>query len=195
MSRKLRPQTPKTQTPRFFFKKIYIVNSSQFLSPDVLWSRNVHRQPPERSDLFIFSGLSLWRRSNSEKLTMLKIAVDTLITFAGEFFKRRKRRHRFARKNRDIYFLWFIAVASGGDKTDFNLKNIIATLSLCLVFLRVRRRNGEATGKHVVFFGATSFTSELFWITAPRFTVEPNSDSTHWFPVEHPCHCESVKKT
>ena len=26
-------------------KNIYIVNSSQFLSPNVLWSRNVQRQP------------------------------------------------------------------------------------------------------------------------------------------------------
>ena len=64
-------QTPKTQTPRlkkkdlhFFFEKNYIVNSSQFLSPDNLWSRNVHRQPPERSDLFILSGLSLWHSEN-----------------------------------------------------------------------------------------------------------------------------------
>ena len=34
-----------------------------------------------------------------------------------------------ARKNRDIYLLRFIAVASGGVKTDLNLNNIIATLS------------------------------------------------------------------
>ena len=37
----IRPQTPKIQTPRIYFKKIYIVKSSQFLSPNVLWSRNV----------------------------------------------------------------------------------------------------------------------------------------------------------
>ena len=47
----LRPQTPKTQT--------IIANSSQFLSPNVLWSRNVQRQQPERIEIFIFSGLSL----------------------------------------------------------------------------------------------------------------------------------------
>jgi len=38
------------------------------------------------SDMLIFSGLSLLRRSNGEKLSRFKIAVDTLITFAGEFF-------------------------------------------------------------------------------------------------------------
>ena len=40
----------------------------------------------------IFSGLSLWRRSNSEKLTRFKIAADTLITFAGEFFLAKKKK-------------------------------------------------------------------------------------------------------
>ena len=35
---------------------------------------------------FIFSGLSLSRRSDSEKLTRFKIEADILITFAGEFF-------------------------------------------------------------------------------------------------------------
>ena len=77
----------------FFRKKIYTVNLFQFLSPNVLWSCNVHGQLPERSGIFTFSGLSLWRRSNSEKLKRFKIAADTLITFAGEFFYRRKRRH------------------------------------------------------------------------------------------------------
>ena len=65
---------------------IYIVNSSQFLSPNVLWSCNVHRQQPERSNIFIFSGLSQSHRSNSEKLRRFKIAADILIAFAGEFF-------------------------------------------------------------------------------------------------------------
>ena len=46
----------------------------------------VHRQPPERSDVFIFSCLSLWCRSNSEKLMRFKIAAHTLMTFAGDFF-------------------------------------------------------------------------------------------------------------
>ena len=36
--------------------------------------------------IFIFFGLSLSHRSNSEKLTGFKIAADILITFAGEFF-------------------------------------------------------------------------------------------------------------
>ena len=35
-------------TLNIFLKKIYIVNSSQFSSPNALWSRNVHRQPPDR---------------------------------------------------------------------------------------------------------------------------------------------------
>ena len=30
-----------------------LVNSSQSLSPNVLWSRNVHKQQPERSKIFI----------------------------------------------------------------------------------------------------------------------------------------------
>ena len=73
----------KTQTPkklrsqsdlRPLEKKIYIANSSQFLSPDILWSRNVHRQGC-RVDQTV-----------SEKLTKCKIAGDTLMTFAGEFF-------------------------------------------------------------------------------------------------------------
>ena len=45
-----------------------------------------HLQQPERSEIFIFTGLSMSRRSNSEKLTRLKIAIDNLIVFAGEFF-------------------------------------------------------------------------------------------------------------
>ena len=79
MSRKLRPL-------EFCLKK-GLVNSSQFLSPNVLWSCNVHRQQPERSKIFIFSCLSLSYRSNSEKLRRLEIAadLDILIAFAGEF--------------------------------------------------------------------------------------------------------------
>ena len=38
----------KTQTPK----------THSFLSPNVLWSRNVHTQQPERSEIFIFSGWS-----------------------------------------------------------------------------------------------------------------------------------------
>ena len=63
-----------------------LVHPSQFLSRNVLWSRNVHKQQPERNELFIFSGLSLTHRSNSEKLTRFKIAADILMEFAGEFF-------------------------------------------------------------------------------------------------------------
>ena len=99
----MKNQTPKTQTsdlrpPKLrpldiFFKdihvfekkKVYIGNPSRFLLPNVLWSRNVNRQPPERSDIFIFFGLSLSRRSNTERLRRLKIVVDTLMTFAGKF--------------------------------------------------------------------------------------------------------------
>ena len=40
-----------------------------------------HLEQPERSEIFIFSGLSLSRQSNSEK-----IAADNLIVFAGVFF-------------------------------------------------------------------------------------------------------------
>ena len=48
-------KTPKIQT--------FIANSSQFVSPNVLWSRNVQMQQPERIGIFIFSGLSLSHRS------------------------------------------------------------------------------------------------------------------------------------
>ena len=80
----LRPKTPKTQSPklqapRFLFFNYLHANSSQFLSPNVLWSRNVQRQQPERIEIFIFPGLSLSHRSNSENLTRFKIAADTLI--------------------------------------------------------------------------------------------------------------------
>ena len=68
----------------FFFKGF--VNSPQFFSLNVLWSCNVHRQQPERSNIFIFFGLSQSHRSNSEKLRRFKIAADILIAFAGEFF-------------------------------------------------------------------------------------------------------------
>ena len=62
--RKLRPQTPKLrlrnlrprnlkpQTPRFFLKKD--LNSSQFFSPNFLWSRDVDRQQPgNKRDIYI----------------------------------------------------------------------------------------------------------------------------------------------
>ena len=81
----LRPQTRKTQTPRNYLKKIYIVTSSQFLSPNVLWSRNVLSFATARKKRDIYL-LRLSRRSISEKLTRLKIAADNLIVFAGEFF-------------------------------------------------------------------------------------------------------------
>ena len=60
-----------------------IVNSSS-CSYHVLflWSRNVHRQQPERSEIFIFSGLSL----SSLSLVKVKITADILMAFAGEFF-------------------------------------------------------------------------------------------------------------
>ena len=82
MSRELRP------LECFSFKK-GLVNSSQFLSLNVLWSCNVQRQQPERCKILVFSGLSLSHRSNSEKLkgfTVCKIAADILIAFAWEFF-------------------------------------------------------------------------------------------------------------
>ena len=48
-----------------------------------------------------------------------------------------------ARKNKVIlYLLRFIAVASDGYKTDFNLNNIIATL--CLLFLSVKNSPANA---------------------------------------------------
>ena len=76
----------------------------------------------------IFSGLSLWRRSNSEKLTRFKIAADTFITFAGEFFYRWKRRHRVA-----IMYVVQIEVSfvSTGRDSDKPEKVNISILSGC----------------------------------------------------------------
>ena len=58
----------------FFFKKRLVF---LLVSRFVLWSRNVHRQQPERSEIVTFSGLSLAR---------FKTTADILIVFAGEFF-------------------------------------------------------------------------------------------------------------
>ena len=88
------PNSPKSRNKirlTFHFverKKIYIVKSSQFVSPVMFYGHAMcfHLQRPNRSKIFIFSGLSLSRRSNSGKLTRLKIAADNLIVFAGEFF-------------------------------------------------------------------------------------------------------------
>ena len=92
----LDPETldPETSGPsNIFFQFIYIANSSQFLSPNVLWSRNVQRQQPERIEIYIFSGLSLSHRSNSENLTRFKIAADTLINeVCWRMFYRRNRK-------------------------------------------------------------------------------------------------------
>ena len=86
VSQKLRPLDCLKKKDLHFFEKDLHCKLVSVLITNVLWSRNVHRQPPERSDIFIFSSLLLWRRSNSEKLTRFKIAADTLMTFAGEFF-------------------------------------------------------------------------------------------------------------
>ena len=66
----LKTQTPKnqilkTQTPQNNIKRFKPAS----ILITVLWSRNVHRQQPERSKIFIFSGSSLSRQSNSEKHT------------------------------------------------------------------------------------------------------------------------------
>ena len=69
----LRPQTLKTQTPKTLqtleIKKKRFKLISVLITFNVLWSRNVHRQQPERSDIFLFSTLSLSHQSNSEKTT------------------------------------------------------------------------------------------------------------------------------
>ena len=87
--RKLKPQTSDPQKLRpldCLKKKIPLVFKKDS------HSHNVHRQPAERSDIYfkIFSSLSLWRQSNSERF---KIAADTLTAFVHECSYRRKRRH------------------------------------------------------------------------------------------------------
>ena len=67
----------------FFLRKyLYCKLVSLLVSRFVLWSRNVHRQQPERSEIFIFSGLSL----SGLSLARFKITADILTAFAGEFF-------------------------------------------------------------------------------------------------------------
>ena len=63
-------------------------NSSRFLSPEIIYGHAIFidNSHPERSQTFIFSGLSLSKRSNSEKLTRFKIVANTFMTFAGDFF-------------------------------------------------------------------------------------------------------------
>lgn len=62
-----------------------IVLSIDFVSTSLInaaWINVLSNKP----QIFIFSGLSLSRRSNSEKLNRLKIAADILMAFAGEYF-------------------------------------------------------------------------------------------------------------
>ena len=79
VSQKLRPQTLKTQPSGFFSKKISIVNSSQFLLPDMFYGHVMFIGNSQKEARLLY-------RSNSEKLTRFKIAADILMAFAGEFF-------------------------------------------------------------------------------------------------------------
>ena len=100
----LRPQ--KLQAPRNL-KKIYLhCKLVSILISNVLWSCNVQRQQPERIEIFIFPGLSLSHQSNSENLTRFKIAADTLMTFAGEFFtKEIERQSRYSVVQIEVSFV------------------------------------------------------------------------------------------
>ena len=79
-------------------------NSSRFLSPEIIYGHAIFidNSHPERSQIFIFSGLSLSKRSNSEKLTSFKIVASTfnlwhlLVNF---FFFYRKKIVRHSRYN------------------------------------------------------------------------------------------------
>ena len=64
------------------------MKSSQFLSPNVLWSRNVRSFATARKkrDIYLLWFIAVASIKLSEKLTRLKIAADNLIVFAGEFF-------------------------------------------------------------------------------------------------------------
>ena len=85
-------------TSRIYLKKIYTVNSSKFLSPNVwaddLWSRNLcsFATAKKKRDIYLLRFIAV----ASVKLTRFKIAADILMAFAGEFFSRRNRRHRVA---------------------------------------------------------------------------------------------------
>ena len=58
------------------------LHSKIFITLNAFWSRNVNRQQQERSQIVIFSGLSLSCQSNSQKLTRFKIAAGNFFTKA-----------------------------------------------------------------------------------------------------------------
>ena len=84
-----------------FLKKVWIfkiTNFRPFCFYHNYWNRKRHNENsrwklhggigvlrPSRK-MFIFWFLSLWHRSNGENLTRFKIAAQTLMTFAGNFF-------------------------------------------------------------------------------------------------------------
>lgn len=76
--------------------------------------------------MFIFSGLSLWRRSNGENLTRFKIAAQTLMTFAGKFFTEEMERQ--SRYNVVQIVVSFVSTGRDSDKPE---KINVSLLSGC----------------------------------------------------------------
>ena len=129
----LRPQTLDCFQKKIciFSKKIYIItrlNSYHLMSYG--HTMFIGNRQKEAIYFNIFLGLSLWRRSNSEKLTRFKIAADTLITFAGDFFYRRKRRHRVAIMYVVQIEVSFVSIGCDSDKPE---KVNISILSGCFL--------------------------------------------------------------
>ena len=75
-----------------------------------------------KSEMFIFSGLALSRPSNSEKLTRFKIAADSLMTFAGEFFT--KEIERQSCYNAVPVEVIFASTGCDSDKCDLPQENV-----------------------------------------------------------------------
>ena len=66
----LRPWEP--QIPRFFLKTIYQTCLDSYHLMFYSHTIFIDNSPPERNEIFVFSGLSLSPRSNSEKLTSFR---------------------------------------------------------------------------------------------------------------------------
>ena len=98
---------------------------------------------PEKSEMFIFSGLALSRLSNnSEKLTRFKIATDTLMTFAGEFFflRNRKSQSRYNVVEIEVNF-----VSTGRDSDKYWSRSFLA-VACEYIFLQLYSKGSGFSG-------------------------------------------------
>ena len=110
---------PESPRPFNFFKDLHCKLVPLLVPHFVLWSHNVHRQQPERSEISIFSSLSLAR---------FKITADILIALILlANFLRRNRRHKVA-----IILFKLKSVLYPSDATGFRIpSDYCMTLNVC----------------------------------------------------------------